>query len=195
MRRKLHELIYIIDRFNSTSKVVVDIDFENRLKELTERAAKLLKQAETANATDKVLVKQITQLDTRAEEVRMKLIDVWSNTTMAYMLAEQGAGNVSVAESSLNVSRHLLDMINKMLMDQGAKALNDSIKNANATGEQEKRMIEIVKEVKKNLQILSWDKNAQQNFVVYEKYSLCNLMQRNNVARQVGRFVARITAL
>lgn len=149
MRRKLHELIYIIDRFNSTSKVVVDIDFENRLKELTERAAKLLKQAETANATDKVLVKQITQLDTRAEEVRMKLIDVWSNTTMAYMLAEQGAGNVSVAESSLNVSRHLLDMISKMLMDQGAKALNDSIKNANATGEQEKRMIEIVKEVKK----------------------------------------------
>ena len=76
------------------------------------------------------------------------MIKVWTNTTQAYALAQQGVGNISVAESSLNVSRHLLDLINKLLTEQGSKALNESVTSANNTDDRNKRMREILEEVR-----------------------------------------------
>lgn len=86
--------------------------------------------------------------DKQVNQTRQRLLEVWQNSTEALSVAEQGVGNVSHAESSLNVSRHLLDLINKLLMEEGSKALNESFSNANSTDANNKRMGDILEEVK-----------------------------------------------
>jgi len=69
------------------------------------------------------------------------------NTTQAYSIAEQGADHLSIAENSLNISRHLLEQISKLLKEQGAVALNESVTTANSTDANIQRMREILEEV------------------------------------------------
>ena len=62
LRGKIRELVYIIDHWNTSGKVIVDANFEKKLKELSEAIERLVKQAEQANKTDIALQKQIKVL-------------------------------------------------------------------------------------------------------------------------------------
>lgn len=59
LRSKIRELVYIIENWNTSGKVIVDVNFEKKLKELSEAIEKLVKRAEEANKTDIAIQLQI----------------------------------------------------------------------------------------------------------------------------------------
>lgn len=71
--------MYIIDNWNTSGKVIVDVNFENKLRELSEAIERLVKQAERANKTDIAIQEQITVLLKRYGCARYSLFfGVWS---------------------------------------------------------------------------------------------------------------------
>ncbi|EDO36523.1 predicted protein, partial [Nematostella vectensis] len=140
LRRKLYDLIYIIDRFNTSSSVVVDVDFEKRLALLKEQVERLLGQSRRSQ--------QYRQsLNDRVTATRNKVIEIWKNTQAAGNASRAGMSDAMMAHDSLNVSRHLLDLMKSLLMSDAARSLNESRLFANSTGEW--RMREIAEETKK----------------------------------------------
>lgn len=138
-----------MNNFNSSSsgQLVVDANFERRLKELTEAVNELLNKAESSNSTDKALQEQLQVLDSRVEKINKVISDVSNNTSVAEGILASALGNISEAEASINRSRALLDEAEKLLLNKGARALNESIQAANSSSEQTIRMAEILNEV------------------------------------------------
>lgn len=149
LRINIRRLVRIIENFNSTSsgQLVVDTNFERRLKELTEAVNKLLDKAESSNSTDRALQKQLEILNSRVDKINNVVTDVWNNTNVTEELISSAVGNISEAEASINRSRSLLDEAERLLLDKGAMALNESILAANSSSEQAIRMAEIRNEV------------------------------------------------
>ena len=150
MRKNIVRLVKIIEQFNTSSSIgqlVVDIDFESRLKELTSAVNKLLDKAEKSNSTDRLLQQQLELLDQRVGKITQVLSDAWNSTSSTSIVVENAVSNISEAEASINRSRILLDEAEKLLLMEGLVALNESMHAANSSSEQATRMIEIRNEV------------------------------------------------
>ena len=138
-----------MDQFNSSSSggIIVDPNFERRLKELKEAINNLLEKAEKSNSTDRALQEQLQLLTERVDKINQIMTDMMNNTNVTEELISSALGNISEAEQSINRSRSMLDEAEKLLVDRGEKALNESILAANSTSEQATRMVEIRNEV------------------------------------------------
>ena len=149
LRINLRELIKRIEIFNTSSsgELVVDRDFESRLKELTAGVNNLLNKAEKSNSTDGHLQQQLKILDERVGKITEVLSGVWNSTNMTEEVVNSAIEDISEAEASINRSRLLLDEAEKLLTTEGAVALNESIHAANSSSEQATRMAEIRNEV------------------------------------------------
>ena len=149
LRINIRRLVKIMNNFNSSSsgQLVVDANFERRLKELTEAVNELLNKAESSNSTDQALQEQLQILDSRVEKINEVISDVSSNTSVTEEVIVSAVGNISEAEASINRSRALLDEAEKLILNEGARALNESIQAANSSSEQAIRMAEILNEV------------------------------------------------
>lgn len=126
---------------------MVDTNFERRLKELTEAVNKLLDKAESSNSTDRALQEQLEVLDMRVEEISDVISNVLNDANVTEERIDSAVGNITEAEASINRSRALLDEAERLLLDKGATALNESIHAANSSSEQAIRMAEIRNEV------------------------------------------------
>ena len=140
-------MVYIIDRFNTSAQIVIDVDFEGRLKELSEKINQLLEKAEESNTTDKVLQEQLEILNRRVDGINMAVTDAWSNVNQTENYVTDALGNISEAEASINRSRALLDEAELRLRQEGAEALNESLLAANSSSEQANRMVKIKNKV------------------------------------------------
>lgn len=149
LRINIQRLVKIVDNFNSSAsgQLVVDTNFERRLKELTEAVNKLLDKAESSNSTDRALQEQLEVLDSRMEDISDVISYVWNETNVTEERIDSAVGNITEAEASINRSRALLDEAEGLLLDKGARALNESINAANSSSEQAIRMAEIRNEV------------------------------------------------
>ena len=149
LRINIRRLVKIMNNFNSSSSgaLVVDANFERRLKELTEAVNELFDKAESSNSTDQTLQKQLEVLNSRVEKINEVITDVSNNTSVTEDVIASAVGNISEAETSINRSRTLLDEAEKLLLNKGARALNESIQAANSSSEQSLRMAEILNEV------------------------------------------------
>lgn len=149
LRINIRRLVKIMNNFNSSSsgQLVVDANFERRLKELTKAVNELLSMAESSNSTDKALQEQLQVLDSRVEKINEVLTHVSSNTSVTEAVIASAVGNISEAEASINRSRTLLDEAERLLLNKGARALNESIQAANSSSEQAVRMTQILNEV------------------------------------------------
>jgi len=138
-----------MNNFNSSSsgQLVVDANFERRLKELTKAVNELLSMAESSNSTDQALQEQLQVLDSRVEKINEVITHVSSNTSMTEAVIASAVGNITEAEASINRSRTLLDEAERLLLNKGARALNESIQAANSSSEQAVRMAQILNEV------------------------------------------------
>ena len=125
----------------------MDPNFERRLKELKEAINNLLEKAEKSNSTDRALQEQLQVLTERVDKINQIMTDVMNNASVTEELISSALGNISEAEQSINRSRLMLDEAEKLLVDRGEKALNESILAANSTSEQATRMAEIRNEV------------------------------------------------
>ena len=94
-----------------------------------------------------LLQRQIEELNTRLKELHRTLVDMTTTTAATQRDVKYGASNVSDAEASLARSREALDEAERLLRTDGARALNDSIVAANATGQYAERMQEIKEQV------------------------------------------------
>lgn len=121
----------------------MDPNFERRLKELKEAINNILEKAEKSNSTDRALQEQLQVLTERVDKINQIMTDVMNNTSVTEELISSALGNISEAEQSINRSRLMLDEAEKLLVDRGEKALNESILAANSTSEQATRMAEI----------------------------------------------------
>ena len=189
LRINIRKLVRIIEHFNSSSSedLVVDRNFERRLKELREAVNKLLEKAEKSNSTDRALQQQLEVLNERVDKINGVVTDVWNNTTVTEQLIASALGNISEAEASINRSRSLLDEAENLLVDKGAKALNESILAANSTSEQATRMAEIRNEVK----ILRFSAEKLGRLVQQQGQPVFSTPRnvecaRNTVIRQIG---------
>lgn len=135
--------------FNSSSigNIVVDVDFESRLTELTAGVNNLLDKAEESNSTDQQLQQQLKLLDKRVGKLTDVLSHVSNSTNMTEQVIASAVEHISSAEESINRSRSLLDEAERLLMMEGAVALNESIHAANTSSEHATRMEEIKNEV------------------------------------------------
>jgi len=138
-----------MNNFNSSSsgQLVVDANFERRLRELTKAVNELLSMAESSNSTDQALEEQLQVLDSRVEKINEVITHVSSNTSVTEAVIASAVGNISEAEASINRSRSLLDEAERLLLNKGAMALNESIQAANSSSEQAVRMAQILNEV------------------------------------------------
>lgn len=139
----------ITKHFNGSSsgELVVDLDFENRIRELTEGVNKLLSKAEKSNSTDRHLQEQLELLDERVVKITEVLSDVSNSTNAIEEAVANAVEIISEAEASINRSRVLLDEAERLLMMEGAAALNESIHAANGSSRQSSRMAVILNEV------------------------------------------------
>ena len=94
----------------------MDVDFESRLKELTEGVNNLLNKAETSNSTDRHLQKQLELLNERVGKITEVLSDVTSKTNATETVVASLVENISEAEASINRSRSLLDEAERLLI-------------------------------------------------------------------------------
>lgn len=135
--------------FNSSSigNIVVDVDFESRLTELTAGVNNLLDKAEESNSTDQQLQQQLKLLDKRVGKLTDVLSHVSNSTNVTEQVIASAVEHISSAEESINRSRSLLDEAERLLMMEGAVALNESIHAANTSSEHATRMEEIKNEV------------------------------------------------
>lgn len=135
--------------FNSSSigNIVVDVDFESRLTELTAGVNNLLDKAEESNSTDQQLQQQLKLLDKRVGKLTDVLSHVSNSTNVTEQVIASAVEHISTAEESINRSRSLLDEAERLLMMEGAVALNESIHAANTSSEHATRMEEIKNEV------------------------------------------------
>ena len=135
--------------FNSSSigNIVVDVDFESRLTELTAGVNNLLDKAEETNSTDQQLQQQLKLLDKRVGKLTDVLSHVSNGTNVTEQVISSAVEHISSAEESINRSRSLLDEAERLLMMEGAVALNESIHAANTSSEHATRMEEIKNEV------------------------------------------------
>ena len=149
LRINIRKLVKITNNFNSSSsgQLVVDADFERRLKELTEAVNELLNKAESSNSTDKSLQEQLSILDGRVNKINEALLDVSDNTSLTEEVIASAVENISEAEAAINRSRTLLDEAERLFLNKGARALNEAIQAANSSSEQAIRMAEILNEV------------------------------------------------
>lgn len=125
----------------------MDANFERRLKELTEAVNELLNKAESSNSTDRALQEQLEVLNSRVDKINEVISDVFNNTSVTEEVIVRAVGNIFEAETSINRSRSLLDEAERLLVNKGARALNESIHAANSSSEQAMRMAEILNEV------------------------------------------------
>lgn len=125
----------------------MDANFERRLKELTEAVNELLNKAESSNSTDRALQEQLEVLNSRVDRINEVISDVFNNTSVTEEVIASAVGNIFEAEASINRSRSLLDEAERLLLNKGATALNESIHAANSSSEQAIRMAEILNEV------------------------------------------------
>lgn len=125
----------------------MDENFERRLKELTEAVNKLLNKAESSNSTDKALQEQLSILDGRVNKINEAVSDVSDNTSLTEEVIASAVENISEAEAAISRSRTLLDEAERLLLNKGARALNEAIQAANSSSEQAVRMAEILNEV------------------------------------------------
>ena len=165
MRINIRKLVRFIQHFNlnSTGALVVDLDFETRLRELTLAVNSLLDKAETSNLTDRRLQQELGVLDRRVTAITEVLSDVKNGTNLTEAVMVSAIGNISEAEESINRSRTLLDEAEKLLVDEGAAALNESIHAANRSSEHASRMVEILNEVILKLLFVFSQDRAQNN--------------------------------
>ena len=149
MRINIRKIVRFIQHFNlnSTGALVVDLDFEGRLRELTSAVNSLLDKAETSNLTDRHLQQQIEILDRRVGAITEVLSDVKNGTDLTEAVVVSAIGSIFEAEESINRSRTLLDEAEKLLVEEGVAALNESIHAANRSSEHASRMVEILNEV------------------------------------------------
>ena len=149
LRINIRKLVKITNNFNSSSsgQLVVDENFERRLKELTEAVNKLLNKAESSNSTDKALQEQLSILDDRVNKINEAVSDVSDNTGLTEEVIASAVENISEAEAAISRSRTLLDEAERLLLNKGARALNEAIQAANSSSEQAVRMAEILNEV------------------------------------------------
>lgn len=135
--------------FNSSSigNIVVDVDFESRLTELTAGVNNLLDKAEESNSTDQQLQQQLKLLDKRVGKLTDVLSHVSNSTNVTEQVIASAVEHISSAEESINRSRSLLDEAERLLMMEGAVALNESIHAANTSSKHATRMEEIKNEV------------------------------------------------
>lgn len=138
-----------MNNFNSSSsgQLVVDANFERRLKEMTEAVNELLAKAESSNSTDEALEEQLRILDDRVNKINEAISDVSDNASVAEKVIASAVGNISEAEVSINRSRALLDEAERLLLNKGARVLNEAKQAANSSSEQAIRMAEILSEV------------------------------------------------
>ena len=125
----------------------MDENFERRLKELTEAVNKLLNKAESSNSTDKALQEQLSILDGRVNKINEAVSDLSDNTGLTEEVIASAVENISEAEAAISRSRTLLDEAERLLLNKGARALNEAIQAANSSSEQAVRMAEILNEV------------------------------------------------
>ena len=125
----------------------MDANFERRLKEMTEAVNELLTKAESSNSTDKALEEQLRILDDRVNKINEALSDVSNNIRLTEEVIASAVGNISEAEASINRSRKLLDEAERLLLNKGARAINEATQAANSSSEQAIRMAEILNEV------------------------------------------------
>ena len=165
MRINIRKLVRFIQHFNlnSTGALVVDLDFETRLRELTSAVISLLDKAETSNLTDRHLQQQLEILDRRVGAITEVLSDVKNGTDLTEAVMVSAIGSISEAEESINRSRTLLDEAEKLLVEEGVAALNDSIHAANRSSEHASRMVEILNEVLLKLLFIFSQNRAQNN--------------------------------
>ena len=149
LRVNLRLLVKITKHFNgsSTGELVVDVDFESRIRELTEAVNKLLNKAEKSNSTDRRIQEQLELLDERVVKITEVLSDVSNSTNATEEVVANAVENISEAEASINRSRVLLEEAERLLMMEGARALNESIHAANSSSRQSTRMAVILNEV------------------------------------------------
>ena len=165
MRINIRKLVRFIQHFNlnSTGALVVDLDFETRLRELTSAVNSLLDKAETSNLTDRHLQQQLEILDRRVGAITEVLSDVKNGTDLTEAVMVSATGNIFEAEESINRSRTLLDEAEKLLVEEGVAALNESIHAANRSSEHASRMVEILNEVLLKLPFIFSQNKAQNN--------------------------------
>ena len=165
MRINIRKLVRFIQHFNlnSTGALVVDLDFETRLRELTSAVNSLLDKAETSNLTDRHLQQQLEILDRRVGAITEVLSDVKNGTDLTEAVMVSAIGNIFEAEESINRSRTLLDEAEKLLVEEGVAALNESIHAANRSSEHGSRMVEILNEVLLKLLFIFSQNRAQNN--------------------------------
>ena len=165
MRINIRKLVRFIQHFNlnSTGALVVDLDFETRLRELTSAVNSLLDKAETSNLTDRHLQQQLEILDRRVGAITEVLSDVKNGTDLTEAVMVSAIGNIFEAEESINRSRTLLDEAEKLLVEEGVAALNESIHAANRASEHASRMVEILNEVLLKLPFIFSQNRAQNN--------------------------------
>lgn len=165
MRTNIRKLVRFIQHFNlnSTGALVVDLDFEAQLRELTSAVNSLLDKAETSNLTDRHLQQQLEILDRRVGAITEVLSDVKNGTDLTEAVMVSAIGDISDAEESINRSRTLLDEAEKLLVEEGVAALNESIHAANRSSEHASRMEEILNEVLLKLLFIFSQNRAQNN--------------------------------
>lgn len=165
MRINIRKLVRFIQHFNlnSTGALVVDRDFETRLRELTSAVNSLLDKAETSNLTDRHLQQQLDILDRRVGAITEVLADVKNGTDLTEAVMVSATGSISEAEESINRSRTLLDEAEKLLVEEGVAALNESIHAANRSSEHASRMVEILNKVLLKLLFIFSQNRAQNN--------------------------------